>query len=49
MTFDFRGVLVFGESINCGLKEVFALRLDSELSEPAPPVSGVFDNGVVVF
>lgn len=43
MTFGFRGVVLFGESISCGLKEVLDLRLD-----PGSTDSGVFDNGAAV-
>ena len=40
MTFDFRGALVFGESISCGLKD--DLRVDTPSTELAPGVSVVF-------
>jgi hypothetical protein len=47
MTFDFRGASVFGDSINCGLKEAFDLRIDAASAEPAPAVSDVVDDGLV--
>jgi hypothetical protein len=49
MTFDFRGTSVFGESINCGLKDVFDLWLDAASAELAPAASVVFATDRVFF
>jgi len=44
MTFDFRGASVFGESISCGLKDVFDFWVDVASAELAPAASVVFVN-----